>query len=547
MGEEMTYRITYTLTQADIDSGGVENTATVTGSTPLGGTVSDISDSGAGDGSTPTIAGITQIDSMEATKATDGVPTRIAPDVYEVTFDMSVTNTGNVTQTEMVIEDDLTAFLAPSAVLIAVDAPVDAGFDAGSANAGYDGLIDVALMSGDTALAPGSTGSITLTLRYNTAAGFPEGTNTLSVTSARISVPVTATATAIIGADPDIFATKSVAPATARIGEVVTYTLSFENRLDTAEANLTMVDAMPAGLAYVPDSATYNGAATPAPAQVGRNLEWQNVTLAPHEIVTLTVEARVTGGSGSLTNQAYMLDPSGAQVSNVASATLRLPVEPVFDCTDIIGKVFDDRNMNGVQDGPNGQVAGITDQEYQGGKFVTAPIVEQTGEPGLPRVRLSTVTGTLITTDEYGRYSVPCAALPAGTGSNFLLKLDTRTLPTGYQVTTENPRVMRVTPGRMTRMNFGAALANVIEIDLMDAAFSAGSNQPTAGLIAGIDQLVTGLEKAPSTLQLTYYRRGESPALARQRLDMVERLIRERWTGRGTYRLNIQRSIARVQ
>ena len=68
------------------------------------------------------------------------------------------------------------------------------------------------------------------------------------------------------------------------------------------------------------------------------------------------------------------------------------------------------------------------------------------------------VNGVLITTDAEGRYHVPCAAIPdAAIGSNFLLKLDPRTLPTGYQVTSENPRDVRVTRGKVTVLNFGAA------------------------------------------------------------------------------------------
>ena len=51
----------------------------------------------------------------------------------------------------------------------------------------------------------------------------------------------------------------------------------------------------------------------------------------------------------------------------------------------------------------------------------------------------------------------PCAAIPnADRGSNIIVKLDTRTLPAGYKMTTENPRVVRLTPGKAVKMNFGA-------------------------------------------------------------------------------------------
>ena len=40
----------------------------------------------------------------------------------------------------------------------------------------------------------------------------------------------------------------------------------------------------------------------------------------------------------------------GAAVSGEATATVRVIPDPTFDCTDVIGKVFDDRNRNGQQD-----------------------------------------------------------------------------------------------------------------------------------------------------------------------------------------------------
>lgn len=395
---------------------------------------------------------------------------------------------------------------------------------------------------------PGATGTIELTVIYDVTGGQPAGTNVFAATSDRISAAVTASTGVIAGADPDILATKTVTPDRATVGQTVTYTLTFTNNLDTAESNLTLVDEMPAGLSYTTGSATYNGAATPQPDVTGRTLTWPDVTIDPGETVTLTLDARVTdGGLGDLVNRAYVLDPSGARVSNLATATLRLPVEAVFDCTDIIGKVFDDRNFNGVQDGVV-ENAGITDQTYDGGKFQTAPVIEEGGEEGLPNVRLSTVDGTIITTDEYGRFSVPCAALPAGaTGENFTLKLDTRSLPSGYQLTTENPRVIRVTAGTLARMNFGATIATVVDIDLMDSAFMPGSADVTPALRQGVDQLVAALRENPSVLRLTYYRAAEDNRLARERLDALESLIRDRWRGTGNGRLPIERTINRLQ
>ena len=149
--------------------------------------------------------------------------------------------------------------------------------------------------------------------------------------------------------------------------------------------------------------------------------------------------------------------------------------------------------------------------------------------------------GVLITTDENGRFNVPCAELPdADIGSNFVLKLDTRTLPTGYRLTTENPRVVRLTAGKVTKLNFGAAISKVVRIDLTDAAFEPGSAEPSDALNAGIDTLLEQLRQEPSVLRLSYYSKGADKRLAAARLEAVENIVQQRWRSKGGPRLAIE-------
>src|SRR5690606_10498842 len=152
--------------------------------------------------------------------------------------------------------------------------------------------------------------------------------------------------------------------------------------------------------------------------------------------------------------------------------------EPVFDCGDIVGKVFDDLNRNGYQDD---------------------------GEPGLPGVRIATVRGSLVTTDKHGRVHGACADLPDNRiGSNFIMKLDTRTLPAGCRLTTENPRVIRLTAGKMSKLNFGASIGRVVRLDLTDAAFEPATATLKPKWQKGIDRLIEALESEPSTLRIGY-------------------------------------------
>ena len=344
--------------------------------------------------------------------------------------------------------------------------------------------------------------------------------------------------------------TKTTPDLLVQRGGVVPYLITVQNTNVAVVSSVDIVDTLPPNFVYVAGSATINGAPVSAVVS-GRRVTFPAVTVPPLSTLTLTMSARVLTGAaaGSHRNVVDVYDPAtGLQLAQQASATVRIAPEPVFDCGDVIGKVFDDRNMNGYQDGPHGEDLGaISNQTYEGGKYDVAPAVIAGGEPGLAHVRLATVSGTIITTDEYGRYHVPCAELPAGIGSNFTLKLDERSLPTGYRVTTENPRVVRLTAGRVTKLNFGAAIANVVDIDLTAQAFVTATTDPTAGLLAGIDRLVSQLVDIPSVLRLTYYMNGEGRDIARARLDGVEALIRDRWEQAGRYRLLIERTIRQVQ
>lgn len=319
---------------------------------------------------------------------------------------------------------------------------------------------------------------------------------------------------------PDILATKQTDRESAVFGESVNFTLSFTNNTTNMIANMNLVDLLPAGMLYTPNSAAVDGVPL-EPTVNGLRLTWAGLAIAPTQTINVSLAARVVanGSYGELVNRAFMTDAAGNQLSNTATAVVRIEPEHVFDCSDIIGKVYDDRNQNGYQD---------------------------QGEPGLPGVRLATVRGHLITTDEYGRYHVPCAELPKDFGSNFTLKLDTRTLPTGYRVTTENPRVIRVTAGKFAKLNFGAALSNVVDIDLTARAFNADGT-PVAALDKGINRLVASIQATPSVLRLSYILRDEEPKVARARLRLVEDMIREKWRGGGRYKLNIERTIKRTK
>lgn len=300
-----------------------------------------------------------------------------------------------------------------------------------------------------------------------------------------------------------IVVTKTTPMRDVTRGGLVPYTITAKNVLSSAVQNVAIADLVPAGFAYRTGTARMN-AVPVTPVVNGRLLTFPGANFAAGETKTydlmLTVGAGV--GDGEHVNQAWAVNVgTNTVVSNVAEATVRIEPDADFDCTDILGKVFDDRNGNGVQD---------------------------QGEPGLPGVRLVTVAGDLITTDAEGRYHITCPMIAnADRGSNFIVKLDTRSLPTGYRVTTDNPETVRLTRGKFVKLNFGAALLRVVRLDVLDAVFKGEDVAPE--YLARVDSLIATLEGQPSVLRISYTPRGEEPGLVHARMAKLKALIEHKW------------------
>ncbi len=300
-------------------------------------------------------------------------------------------------------------------------------------------------------------------------------------------------------------------------GQLVPYAINFKNTLRSTLPPLGIVDTLPAGFKYVEGSSRVDGTAL-EPAINGRQLGWSNLDVGYNQQHTIKLLLVVGAGvsEGKYVNRAQVINAeTGGPFSEVATATVRVISDPTFDCTDVIGKVFDDRNLNGFQD---------------------------SGEAGLAGVRVVTVRGLIATTDEHGRFHVTCAMVPdEDRGSNFILKLDDRTLPTGYRVTTENPRVQRATRGKMLRFNFGATIHHVVTMDIADGAFEPKSAELRMQWQPRIDLLLKELRKAPSVLRLSYLADVENKGLVEKRLKALKKEIAGKWDG--GYRLTIETEV----
>jgi len=301
--------------------------------------------------------------------------------------------------------------------------------------------------------------------------------------------------------------TKTTPKVNVSRGELVPYTLTVTNGLASPLNGVVVEDQIPPGFKYVAGSARLDGVAN-EPLVDGRSLRWPGLNFAADTARRIRL-ALVPGsgvGDGDYTNQAWVSDgATQARLSPVATAKVRVTPDPTFDCSDVVGKVFDDRNANGYQ---------------------------EPGEPGIANVRLATVRGLLVTTDAHGRFHVTCAATPdQDRGSNFIMKLDPRSLPSGYRLTTENPRIVRLTRGKLTKLNFGASAHRVVRVDANHDLFGTdGRLKPVWN--AQLDELMEILKKRPSVLRLVYTRMAdETETQARARLDRLRSIIEKRWGG----------------
>jgi len=104
----------------------------------------------------------------------------------------------------------------------------------------------------------------------------------------------------------------------------------------------------------------------------------------------------------------------------------------LFNLGTVIGKVFWDKNENGIQDPPRTNAGQVV---------IESPVAN---------VRIVTEEGTVITTGKDGKYHLP-AILPG----RHLLRIDERTLPGGAYLTTDKVVIIDVTSGRLLKVNFG--------------------------------------------------------------------------------------------
>jgi large repetitive protein len=300
-----------------------------------------------------------------------------------------------------------------------------------------------------------------------------------------------------------LIVTKTSVKRSANIGDLIPYTITVRNSEAAQRAPVDVIDILPPGIKYVTGTASVNGVAA-EPQVNDRELRWLRQTIPANGTViyklTAVVGAGVTNGDRVNTGVARN-GLNATEISNRGQAVVSIVPSAIFDCSEVIGKVYDDLNGNGYQD---------------------------KDEPGIAGARLATVNGELITTDEFGRYHIACAAVPdAQIGSNFVLKLDVRTIARGYAPTTDNPQSIRLTRGKVSELNFGVQKAATTTVDLDTNAFVFGSS----ALRPEVAKKLMALRPADAVQMVIHIRyqaqANEDWALAERRIAAVRASVLE--------------------
>ncbi|MEO7068828.1 MAG: hypothetical protein ABI114_18105, partial [Rhodanobacter sp.] len=154
-------------------------------------------------------------------------------------------------------------------------------------------------------------------------------------------------------------------------------------------------------------------------------------------------------------------------------------------------------------------------------------------EHGIPGVRVASVEGLIMETDAYGRFHlVGVDGGPSARGRNFILKVDPSTLPSGSTFTTENPRVLRITPGLPVRFDFGVKLPSGtvggaqqdVHIDLGEVLFDPDSAQIKPAYTSVLEGIAEQTRKYNGG-SIVVTAKAEQEALAFERAQAVKQAL----------------------
>lgn len=219
-----------------------------------------------------------------------------------------------------------------------------------------------------------------------------------------------------------LFVKKDVSSENLEIGDFADYTVVVRNQGELTAASVEMKDTLPIGFTYVPNTTRVSYKISGVAADIVRVADpaggkGRYLTLGLNDLpakAEATVTYRVHIGANALTGdginrvQANALANTAPISSNQAQAKVNVSPGVFMSEALIIGKVYADCNRDGIQD---------------------------TGERGVPGVRLYLEDGSFVVTDAEGKYSF--YGISAKT---HVLKLDRTTLPADVELIEQSNR-----------------------------------------------------------------------------------------------------------
>ena len=275
----------------------------------------------------------------------------------------------------------------------------------------------------------GFSGNLTFQARVRAdAPGNSSILNTASQSSDAGGAPVSSNSTLTTVLGGALRVTKLAGSAVAEAGDIVPFTVKVENIGATALTHLTVSDTLPRGFRYLKGTSQLDGLRQADPSGAGAQVSWDLGTFEAGAVRVLGYRCAVSGdvpvGSSVNWAQASGLTPSGTGSSSPpASAAVKVRPSILGDKAIILGRLFEDRNGNGIPD---------------------------PGEPGVPGVRVYLEDGSFVFSDKEGQYSF--TGVSAG---NHVVKIDRSTLPSRYRPVAYNTAFAGVGWSQFITVPFG--------------------------------------------------------------------------------------------
>ncbi|WP_182378280.1 DUF11 domain-containing protein [Nocardioides sp. WS12] len=405
-GASMECTATYVVTQADVDAGSVDNTASTTGTPPSGPKVTDEDDVQVPGTSGPGLALLKRVGSVEDV---NGNGLNDLGDEINFVFDLE--NTGNVTLTDVSVDDP---FLAGLGITVTCD---------------------------PTTLAPGATVTCEADAPYvitqaDVDAGTVENVATATgtpPTGPEVETPESPTVTPLDGA-PAIELVKTADKSDLVVGETMTYTFVATNTGTVTLSDVVVEESAFTGSGDV--SAISCDPVAPSVLAPGESME----CIASYVVTQADVDAGTVDNTATTTGT----PPSGPVVTDEDDVQVPGTQEPALSLNKWVGSI-DDVNGNGLND-VGDEINFVFDLENTGDVTLTDAAVDDPLLAGLDiTVTCDPTTlapGASVTCVADGPYVITQADLDAGTVEN--VATATGTPPSGPVV--ETPESPTVTP-----------------------------------------------------------------------------------------------------